>query len=184
MTRTTFLLLLLAPFAAAQDQPKPEGENFYRECKLGDWVSAKSPNGVVMKHSVVAKSDDSLTIRIEQTVDGKAGEPIEYQVDLRIAYPPPMKKEETPNFKYTSTQEKVDSGKETLTIGDKQYECTWEKTKHTTVTEFDGNVTKTVMVVKNWRCKDVPLGWPVRTETDLENGTKMTTELTGFGRGQ
>lgn len=183
MIRTAAAIFsLFAASAFAQEKPKQEGENFYRDCKLGDWIEAKGHNGVIMKHSVVAKSDESLTIKIDQTIPGIESKPIEYKVDLSKPYPPPREKSD--DFEYTSTQEKLDSGKETLTIGGKKYECEWEKTKHTTVTKFQGKEMKSVTVTKSWRCKDVPLGWPVRTESELEGGIKSSMEIVDYGHGK
>jgi hypothetical protein len=175
MLRPVAVLLFAVAFAQAQDK-----ENFYRDCKLGDWIDSKGSNGIAVKHTVTAKTKDELRITIEQSVNGKPSPPIEFTVDLRIAFPPPSKEK----LDFTRKEEKLDSGKETLTIGDKTYECEWDKVRHTIVTKFEGGETKHVSTAKVWRCKDVPLGWPVRSETELEGGAKMVMELVGCGRGQ
>ena len=180
MFRPAALLLLFAAPAFAEEKPAPAGENFYRDCKLGDWVEAKSSNGVVTKHTVVVKTADELRITIDQTVPGMKPTPIEFIVDLTVAFPPPSKEKAA----YTTKAEKLESGKETLTVNGKAYECEWDRTKHTTTVEFDGKETAYVSTVKVWRCPDVPLNWPVRSETELEGGAKVTFELTGCGRGQ
>ncbi len=78
---TAMLLLAFAP---------PEGENFYRAAKQGDWFEIKT-NDVVMRQTAVKKDDDKLTLRIDQTVGAKKGEPIEYTVDLNKPWPPSSK---------------------------------------------------------------------------------------------
>jgi len=180
MIRSAVALLLFAAFAQAEE--KPGGENPYRECKQGDWIEAKASNGVIIKHTVTVKTKDEVRIKIEQKVPGLKSEPIEFIVDLTIPYPPPPKVKK--KLDYTTTQEKLESGKETLTIGDKTYECEWDKTRHTIITTFEDKETKTVTTAKVWRCKDVPLSWPVRSETEFEGGAKSVMELTGYGRGQ
>jgi hypothetical protein len=180
MVRSAAVLLFLAAFAQADDKPK--GENPYRECKQGDWIEAKGPNGLVIKHTVVAKTKDEVRIKIEQMVPGVKSEPIEQVIHLALPYPLPV--EPNKDFESKTTQEKLESGTETLTIGDKKYECEWDRTRHTVVTKFQGMETKFVTTVKVWRCKDVPLNWPVRSETELVGGMKTVMELTGFGRGQ
>jgi hypothetical protein len=166
MVRSAAVLLLAAVFAQAEEKPK--GENPYRECKQGDWIEAKGSNGVVVKHTVVAKTKDEVRIKIEQTVPGVKSEPIEQIVHLNLPYPLPV--EPNKDFEYKTTQEKLESGTETLTIGDKKYECEWDKVRHTTVTKFMDKETKFMSTSKVWRCKDVPLNWPVRSETETEGG--------------
>ena len=161
----TAAVLLLA-LATAQ---KPEADNYFKTAKVGDWIEHKTGT-VVMRHTVTTKTDDAVTIRIDQTVDGKKGEPIEQKIDLKGA--PPKSDPDTKS-------EKVDSGKETLTVAGKKYECEWVKTK-TTITR-DGK--EMVFVSKGWACKDVPLGGAVRIEFEV-NGVAGVTELTGFGRGK
>jgi hypothetical protein len=60
---TAVLLLALA----AQ---KPEAENYFKTAKVGDWIEHKTGT-VVMRHTVSAKPDDAVTLRIDQTVDGR-----------------------------------------------------------------------------------------------------------------
>ncbi|MCE9531681.1 MAG: hypothetical protein K8T89_11250 [Planctomycetes bacterium] len=181
MNITTLLLTTL--FAAAADkEPAKESENFYRAARLGDWIewksgSEKSP--VIMRHSVIAKSDKELTIRIDQNVDGKAAKAIEYKVDLVGPWPPVM----PPNPDLVTKREELGSGTETLTIGDKKYDCKWVKTKSTFISTFQKKETTTVTISKTWTCKDVPLGGSVRAETEI-NGKVHTTEISGFGRGK
>ena len=75
--------------------------------------------------------------------------------------------------------EKVEDGKETLTLGDKKYDCTWAKTK--VKTKVQGNEAE--ILVKVWYCKDVPAGGVVKMETKSDFGESAMT-LTDHGKGK
>jgi acetyl esterase/lipase len=145
-----------------------QADNYLKSAKVGDWIEHKTGT-VVMRHTVTARTEDSVTLRIDQTVDGKKSEPIEQKFDLKAPPPKP-----DPNTK----MEKVDSGKETLTVDGKKYECEWVKTK-TTITMGEKSM---AFMSKGWVCKDLPLSGVVRIEFEA-GGVTGLTELTGFGRG-
>ena len=168
-----FLVLALAA--------PPESENLYRAAKVGDWVEFTSTGAsrVVMRQSVTAKTDEMLTLRMEQTVDGKAGPPFDQAIDLKGAFPPPAKPEADAPF--TTTQESLGTGKEKRTIDGRTYECEWKQERTTFTPTGKGKPMSVVSTV--WRCPDVPLGGAVRIESE-SNGVKTVTELTGFGRGK
>jgi plastocyanin len=169
-------LVLAAGVLAADDKPA-KVENPYRDAKVGDWIEWKT-NDVVMRHTVTARTEAKLTLRIDQTVGGKKGPPLEQAIDLKGPYPPVAKKD--PEDETKTVVEKLGSGKETLTIGGKKYDCEWTKNK-TTIT-FKGG-TEFVSVSTVWHCKDVPLGGAVRTES-VVGGKTHVTELSGFERGK
>jgi hypothetical protein len=173
-------LLVLAPVLAAPPTP-PEAENLYRAAKVGDWVEFTSTGAskVVMRQSVTAKTEDSLTLKLDQTVDSKTGEPFEQKIDLKGAFPPPTKPDA--DALYTMKTETLGTGKEGRTIGGKKYDCEWKKEKTTITPKGEGQPMTIVTTV--WRCADVPLGGAVRIETE-SGGHKTVTELTGFGRGK
>jgi hypothetical protein len=150
-------------------------ENFYRSTKQGDWVEWAGGD-VVMRHTILSKKDNTLTLRIEQTIGGKKGKPIDQEIDLTKPWPPPRK----PDPDVKTVTEELGKGKETLTIGGKKYECEWVKRK-TTISIKDQK--DFVSVSKVWTCKDVPLGGTVKTESEVD-GKTHTTELTGFERGK
>jgi len=166
-----FALLLAASIAADPT------ENMYRTAKTGDWIEWKT-NDVVMRQTVTAKTDATLTLRIEQTIDGKKGPPLDQFIDLKGPFPPVRKAE--PKDETKTDVEELGTGKETLTVGGKTYDCTWAKRK-TTIT-FKGGITF-VSVTKGWNCPDVPLGGAVRMETEIQGKTSVT-EMTGSGRGK
>lgn len=169
-------LVLAAGVLAADDKPA-KVENPYRDAKVGDWVEWKSGD-VVVRHTVTARTEAKLTLRIDQTVGGKKGPPVEQVIDLKGPYPPAAAKD--PEDETRTVVEKLGSGKETLTIGGTKYDCEWTKSR-TTITFKGGKEFVSVSTV--WHCKDVPLGGAVRTES-VVNGQTHVTELSGFERGQ
>jgi hypothetical protein len=158
------LTLLLALALAAPP------ENPYLTAKVGDWAEYKT-DVVVERHTVTARTDDSVTLRIDQTVQGKKGESKDVEIDLKVKVSPNPK------------TEKLDSGKETITVGGKKYDCEWVKRRFTVTVTVDGKDRTTVHTAKEWVCKDVPLGGTVRIEFE-SGGVSGVTELTGFGRGK
>src|SRR5882757_2777415 len=102
----TTAVLLLASLVAAEP---PEGENVYRAAKVGDWTEYKTKD-TVMRQTAVAKTDDALTMRIDQTINGEKSTPHEFKVDLKKPYPP----EASPNKDVVITREPLGSGTETL----------------------------------------------------------------------
>ena len=52
------------------------------------------------------------------------------------------------------------------------------------LTKFEGKEHTHISTSKIWRCKDIPLRWPVRVESEFEDGTKSVSEITGYGRGK
>jgi hypothetical protein len=177
-------LILLASTVAAADKPE---ENIYKEAKVGDWSEFKSINAfketVTNKQTVIAKTADDATIRIEQSLNGKASPPIEYKASLK---PRPDPKDDPTIAKDVTTETvKLDSGKETITVAGKSFDCEWEKNK-TTMTFTPKDPKKkpkvSITVMKRWASKDVPLGGMVKMEVESD-GKTMTTELVGYGRG-
>src|SRR5262245_49651836 len=93
------------------------GENFYKTARQGDWIEWTGGD-VVMRHTVLTVKKDVLTLRIDQTVGGKKGDPIDQEINLTKPWPPPQKPD--PDTK-TETEE-LGKGTETLTIAGKKYE--------------------------------------------------------------
>lgn len=90
----------------------------YSDAKVGDWVSFKSTAAdTTTKRTVVRRTAVSITIRYES--DGKAP-PVDRTIELT-----------GPKPKNDATVEVLDTGKETLTIAGKKYDCEWTKTKIT-----------------------------------------------------
>jgi hypothetical protein len=169
----------LALAVAAPPTP-PETDNLYRSAKVGDWVeyTYSGPPKFVSRQTVTARAADKLTLKTEQIVDGKAGETTETVIDLKGPYPPAAK---DPKPAYTTNTELLETSKETRKVRGRSLEC--EIVKRRTTMKPTGGGKESVAVLKYWTSNDVPLGGLVRMETDV-GGTKMVTELTGWGRGK
>jgi hypothetical protein len=177
------------PPAKGQPQAKAKGtenpvENYYRDARVGDWVNYTTGTGAMastIRHTVTAKTADEVTIKYEMAFGGMSQPPTEVKINLKEPFDP--NKQNTPDV--TTTVEKQGSGKETLTIAGKKYDCEWEKNKmtHTQKAAAGTPAMSTVVVTKTWTCKDVPLGGVVKTEMEMLGQTTVT-ELTGSGRGR
>ena len=177
-------MLSLCILAVSLAAPPADSEkiNVYRTLNVGDWVEYKSQNHlketVLSKQTVLSKTDKLVVLRVEQSINGKAGPAIEQKIDL-TGKPDPAS---APSDDVKTETQKVESGTEKLTLGGKTYDCQWEKSK-TTFTYKNPQIPKTEILTKRWWAKDVPFGGTVRIETTI--GTITTaTELSGFGSGK
>ena len=172
----TLTILAFCIFTTAT-QAEEKTENPFKTAKVGDWISYKSftkgfPIEITTKQTVVAATEKEITIEMVSTVDKKEGKPTKMVIDLTKPY------DTAANTGAAKVEvKKLDSGKETITINDKKYECTWIKNK-ATIKVGDKEFTSET---KAWICKDVPLNGVVRTEiiSDLSN---TIMEMTDFGR--
>lgn len=185
MSLCTFGCLLLALLFVPQGGKAELSGQIYKNAKVGDWISFKvtgSPSPVETKQSVIVRTEQYVIIKIEQKVGGRDGPPSEYAA--RIDEDTAMTARMNRNPDYLVATKKKGSGKETLTIGDRTYDCVWQETESTALMRnpTTGEVTVSVSVSKTWHCPDVPLGGVVRSETET-NGRKVVTEITGFGKG-
>lgn len=177
MSRRLFSLVLVlacVPMIVRAD------ENPYRSAKKGDWVSYKmttsfgaSKSDGTQKQMVTAKDDKSVTLKISMHVMGMDLPPLEQKIDLTKPFDP--SRPGVPGGANIEVQRLV-SGKETLEIGGKKYECEWVKNKMTI--DFNGMEIETE--TKVWTSKSAPLGGMVKMETKLAQGS-TTMELTGSG---
>jgi hypothetical protein len=176
--RYAISLLLLAPFCLAQDKGKAAPEHPYAKAKVGDWVSHKttmsgSPQTFTSKQTVTARTDDTVTVSMENKFGDMATPAQEQKINLKDKFDPldpPAVNGVKPVVK------KLGEGKEKITVGGKTYDCTWLQYEYTMT--IDGKKFKSV--VKTWTCKDVPLGGMVKNEADAD-GNKSVMELTGHG---
>jgi hypothetical protein len=177
MSRRLFSLVLVlacVPMIARAD------ENPYRSAKKGDWATYKTSTSFgafkadgTMKQVVTAKDDKSLTLKISITSMGMELPAQEHKIDLTKPFDPSAAA--VPGAGNAKV-EKLGSGKETLEIGGKKYECEWVKNKMT----IDANGMKIETETKVWTSKSVPLGGLVKMESKLAQGSS-TMELTGSG---
>jgi hypothetical protein len=161
-------------------------ENPFKTAKVGDWASHKmvlkiQGNELEMtsKLTVTAKDDKEATVKFEGSFAGQEIPARTQKIDLTKPYNPlqNLGMDLLKNAEVKS--EKLEDGKETLTVGDKKYECMWTKTK--LKTKIRGNEHE--IMVKAWMCKDVPAGGLVKMETKSDLG-ESTVTLTDHGKGK
>ncbi|MFL5328962.1 MAG: hypothetical protein ACJ8C4_08590 [Gemmataceae bacterium] len=135
--------------------------------KVGDTVTYKSVGDgplnrdITIKKTVVAKSGDTVTLKIDTTMGTKTTSN-ELVCNLNQKYDRAQMKA-SPN-----EANKTGEGKTKLTIGGKDYECTWIEEE----IKFDDYVSKE----KIWFCNDVPLDGMVKHVSDHGMFT-MTIEM-------
>jgi hypothetical protein len=169
-TLFTFSLVLVGcSFLSAQEK----AENPFKKAKVGDFVTYKTTikgqkDGSTIRQTVLEVTDKEVTIEVVASFGGKEFPASKTKIDLSQPYDPAAMAKGKVEVKT------LDSGKETLTIGDKKYDCTWTKTKVTTKVG-DKDFTSEA---KTWVCKDVPLNGVVKVETisDFVNSTMELVE--------
>ncbi|HLX63042.1 MAG TPA: hypothetical protein VKX17_17360 [Planctomycetota bacterium] len=172
-----FAVVVLALSAFAGD------ENPFKDAKVGDWVEYKSSseaNGYKieskLKETVSAKTDKEATVSVEMEMGGKKNPPSEMKIDLTKGYD--LTTADTQPGAKAPKVEITNQGDETIAAGGKEYKTHWIETKKT-VAMGPASIEQNV---KFWSSKDVPLSGLVKMVTTMNNGGKMTMELTGSGR--
>lgn len=170
------LLLLAVPFAART----AETDNPYKNAKKGEWVSYKMSTQFgtqkiegTLKQTVTAKDEKSVTVKIAMKFMGMEFPPQEQKIDLTKPFNPASGSIPGAN---NAKIEKLDSGKETVEVGGKKYECEWVKNKIT----VDAGGMKIETETKTWTSKSAPLAGLVKMESKLPQGN-TTMEITGSG---
>jgi len=148
-------------------------QNPYRDARVGDWVEWRGDNGVV-RHTATAIEKGVLIVRVDWSQGGVKKTPTEMRIELARPFPRPLPPD--PDLKVV--KEVLGSGRETLTIEGKRYECEWVRRRSTT--SITGEPDQ-VSVSKEWRCRDVPLSGAVRVESE-QDGVTTVMQLSGFGR--
>ncbi len=169
------LAFCVIPLAArAEDK-----ENPYKSAKKGDWVSYKTTGKFgdfksegTTKQTVTEKDEKFVTIKVATNSMGRDLPATEMKIDLTKPFNPSSSAFPRGGAKI----EKLDSGKETIEVGGKKYECEWVKSKVT----VEANGMKIESESKVWMSKSAPLSGMVRMETKLPQGS-MTMELTDSG---
>jgi serine/threonine protein kinase len=177
---------------ARKPLPQPEKQledNPFRNAKVGDWTEYRTiqeDNGRridgKIRVEVAARTETTARIWTIRTVFGREVVAPEQEIDLSKPYDP-MNMVSIPR-EGEARVEKVDSGKETIKIGDTVYETSWTRMKITGKTngrDLEENA-------KYWIARNGPLFGLVKMETTrllkvaaktLES--KMTLELAGSG---
>jgi hypothetical protein len=148
----------LAPLAAAGQTP---ADHPLRAAKVGDYATYSLANKVgnfevkgTVTNTVKAVTDKEVTLEVTGQVNGMPIPPQTQKIDLTKPFDPAAAGVAKNAGKADVKVEKLDEGKETVTLAGKAYETTWTTLKVTTKTAA-GDV---AMEVKAWVGKDVPLG--------------------------
>jgi hypothetical protein len=161
-------------------------ENPFKKAAVGDWASYKvteesggRTQEVIVRRTVSAKDEKEVTLKVTVTVNDQVMRGADMKIDLTKAFDP------TRFYHLSEGVQKevknVDDGKETVTIGKKEYECNW-----TTITVTAKNPTKNAEVrfdYKVWVNADVPLGGVVKMEMK-SNAMNRTMILHESGKGK
>jgi hypothetical protein len=158
-------------------------ENPFKKAKKGQWISYHldiSINKVEQKGAVKLQvtdvTDKSATIEITSSVNGEPIPSAKRTIDFDKPYDV-LSVSSFPAGPDTKI-EKKESGKETLEIDGKKYECEW--TRYTMSSAKDAN---TKADIKLWISKDVPLHGMAKMEIDASNGSdKVKMVIDKFGK--
>ncbi len=171
------LTLLIVPVVARA----AETDNPYQNAKKGDWVmfkvSAQFGDRRIegsLKQTVTAKDEKSVTVRNLTKFMGMELPAQEQKIDLTKPFNPASGSVPGAN---NAKIEKLDSGKETIEVGGKKYECEWVKNKVT----VDAGGMKIESETKTWTSKSAPLAGLVKIESKMTQGGS-TMELADSGR--
>jgi hypothetical protein len=174
------LVILLSVSAMASDNP-------YKTAKVGEWIEFAMTTAVMgqnmqmkTKQTVIARDATSVTIKTETWMGGQQLPSSEQKILLDKPFEPYNQDAKLTDAVVTP----MGTGNETLTVGGKAYACQWAKV-HIVATKpmpMDS-------ITKVWSSKDVPMSGVVKMQTDTtmkmgdkDMATKMTMELTGFGK--
>jgi len=174
------LAMLVTVAAVATDNP-------YKTAKVGEWIEYAMTTQVMgqdmhmkTKQTVTARDEVSVTVKTDSWMGGQKLPTSEQ----RIFFNKPFEPYNTDAKITDAVVTPMGTGNETLTVGEKTYACQWSKV-HIVATKpmpMDS-------ITKVWSSKSVPMSGVVKMETDttMKMGdksvaTKMTMELTGFGK--
>jgi len=162
-------------------------DNPYKTAKVGEWIEYAMTTQVMgqsmkmkTKQTVIARDEVSVTVKIESWMGSQQMPASEQKILFNKPYEPYNLDEKMTDAVVTP----MGTGSETLTVGEKTYACQWSKV-HIVATKpmpMDS-------ITKVWTTKGVPMSGVVKMETDTtmkmgekSMATKMTMELTGFGK--
>lgn len=174
------LAMLLCVAAAAADNP-------YKTAKVGEWIEYAMTTQVMgqgmkmkTKQTVIARDEVSVTVKTESWMGSQQMPSSEQKILFEKPFEPYNLDAKLTDAVVTP----MGTGSETLTVGGKTYPCQWSKV-HIVATKpmpMDS-------ITKVWTTKGIPMSGTVKMETDTtmkmgekSMATKMTMELTGFGK--
>ncbi len=156
-------------------------ENPFKKSEKGQWVSyritivaSKQELTGKVTHKVKSKSDKSVTLEITSMLNGTEVPAKTQPIDLGKQYDLLS----TANFPSgpDTRVEKKDSGKETIEIGGKKYDCEWTRY----AVSIGAAPMKTNYDIKIWISKDVPLHGLVKMDIVSETvSVKMEIDKAG-----
>jgi hypothetical protein len=163
------VMALFSVFALAQAGDQP-----LKRAKVGDYAVFKSSGQgfqMIMKNEVVGVKGNEVTIKYTSTVNGMDLPASEQKFDVSTKYNP-ADAQKNKDLKVVETG----SGKETLKIDGKEYQCEWRTNSVT------GSVNGIAVDTQSkwWVSKDAPVHGLVKTETRVM-GQVLTMELIEAG---
>jgi hypothetical protein len=160
-----------------------EPDNPLRNARAGDWVVYKAvmkgETLMFQKMTVTAKDDKEATVEVVRTVFGTKLPGETFKVDLSKAYDPALQPINPDPNNIDLKIEQLDTGKETIKLGDKKYDCTWRKVKLTGSSMGVGINAE----CKVWVSKDAPMLGLVKLDYKAKEG-EATMTLEDHGRGK
>ena len=164
---TAAALLIVIPAALSAAEP----ENPFKKAEKGQWVSYKLTakamgmdfNGSI-KQTVTDKDDKTVNLEIAASFMGNDFPAQTVKVDLTKPFNP-LAAGGTPPGTETKL-EKTDSGKETIEVGGKKYECEWTKYKVT----GSANGADLTGESKVWLTKDIPISGMLKMQSKIKFG--------------
>jgi len=157
-------------------------ENPFKKAEKGQWVSyrlsivaMKDEQIVQVTHRVTSVNDKSVTFETNSLVNGQKTPAQVNTIDLSKPYD----RLSAANFgdaKDTKVEVK-DSGKESLEIAGKKYDCEWARY----AVSLGPAGKRTTADVKIWFCKDVPLHGLVKMDIASES-LKIKMEIEKIGK--
>lgn len=173
----TAALLLVASVSFAA-----EGENPFKNAKVGDWVSYTTTSKMAgmemqmeMKQTVSKKTDEEATIDVSTKVHGQ---------DIKSSFTVKLNEKYDPRKMQMAGAEvevkELGTGEEELDINGKKIKTKWAQ--YETTGKANGQPFNSKG--KSWVSTEVPLGGMVKSETELKGMGLTTMVLKDFGRGQ
>jgi hypothetical protein len=187
MTSRLFATLLTVAFAMltvrAAEKPAAD-ENPYKNTKVGDYVTYKMSTKIAglnldgtVTQTVTAKTAKEATVKVVAKVAGMEAPAQEQKIDLTLPYDPTK----TTNLPAGADAkvEKLKTGKESIKVAGKEYECDWATYKikgKAGGIEIDADI-------KVWTAKNIPMGMAKMTMSAkiMDMNMEMTMEMTETG---
>mgnify|MGYP005839715031 CR=1 FL=1 len=164
MTRQSALRVSLCMLAALIPWDLRADEHPYAHVRVGDYstytirmkVAGFNIDGTATQ-TITAKRDQEVTVRTTGQIrfmgNSQILPPREQKIDLSKPFDPTAFHPRFPQGAELQVQ-KLQEGREKITIGDKSYDCTW--TEYRIQAKSFGKILNSN--VKVWMCRDVPMG--------------------------